>query len=197
MLIERNFSNLSRQKKPVDPEWEASVAEYLEEVGATDLDDPSAPKRKTPRTDAQLRKLDGFHRTQARNKAKPEHQAALAKLESGTAVLRQKSERTKPAKQVVPVKQLKIAKNTAKPAKEKVNVAKKPVKTINFSEKMTTKIGQEVLDQIKEKGFYQVSDFEMSRVYLGNIISDIRELGYKLVNVKVGRKITQYRLDEQ
>lgn len=197
MLIERNFSNLSRHKKPVDPEWEASVAEYLEEVGATDLDDPSAPKRKTPRTDAQLRELDGFHRTKARNKAKLEHQAALARLESGTAVLRQKSERTKPAKQVVPAKQLKIAKNIAKPAKEKVNVAKKPVKTIDFSEKMTTKVGQEVLDQIKEKGFYQVSDFQMSRVYLGNIISDIRELGYKLVNVKVGRKITQYRLDEQ
>ena len=197
MLIEHHFADLSRHQKPVNPEWKAAVAEYLEEVGATDLDDPSAPKRKTPRTDAQLRELDGFQRTKARNKAKLEHQAALARLESGTAVLRQKSERTKPAKKVVPAKQLKVAKNIAKPAKEKVNVAKKPVKTINFSEKMTTKVGQEVLDQIKEKGFYQVSDFQMSRVYLGNIISDIRELGYKLVGVKSGRLIVRYELDAQ
>ena len=44
---------------------ESAVAEYLEEVGATDLDAPDAPKRKIQRTDAQLRQLEGINFTTA------------------------------------------------------------------------------------------------------------------------------------
>lgn len=94
MLVEQHFSNISRHQKLVDPEWAATVAEYLEEVGATDLDDPNAPKRKVQRTDAQLKALAGIERKKAEEKAQAEHQAALARLEDGTAVLRQKKDRT-------------------------------------------------------------------------------------------------------
>lgn len=121
MLVEHHFADLSRHPKPVSPEWQAAVAEYLEEVGATDLDDPNAPKRKTPRTDAQLRALDGFKRTQARNKAKLEHQEALARLEKGTAILRQKKDRT-PLPATKP-KVAKTAKKVAKPAKKTAKAA--------------------------------------------------------------------------
>lgn len=126
MLVEQHFSDISRHPKAVSREWKAAVAEYLEEVGATDLDDPNAPKRKTPRTEAQLRDLDGFQRTKARNKAKLEHQEALARLENGTAVLRQKNERTKPAPKAKQVKVAKVAKKPAKAAKPIVKKTRKP-----------------------------------------------------------------------
>lgn len=112
MKVEGHFADLNRHPKPIDPEWAATVAKYLEEVGATDLDDPSAPKRKTPRTDAQLRVLAGIERRKADEKAQAEHQAALARLEDGTAVLRQKSDRTP-----LPTAKPKVAKPAKKMAK--------------------------------------------------------------------------------
>lgn len=94
MLVEQRFVDMSRHPKPIDPEWAAAVAEYLEEVGATDLDAPDAPKRKIPRTDAQMRELEGIEKAKAEAKAQAEYQAAQARLADGTAVLRQKKERT-------------------------------------------------------------------------------------------------------
>ena len=118
MQVEHHFADLCRHPKPVGPEWAATVAKYLEEVGATDLDDPNAPKRKVQRTDAQLRALAGIERRKAEEKAQAEHQAALARLEDGTAVLRQKKDRTPP-----PVNKSKTAKKSAKPAKKMARVA--------------------------------------------------------------------------
>lgn len=95
MLREQVFSDISNYPKPVNPDWQSAVAEYLEEVGATDLDAPDAPKRKIQRTDAQLcAALEGQKRKEAEARAQAEHQAALARLNDGTAVLRQKKERT-------------------------------------------------------------------------------------------------------
>ena len=94
MLREQVFSDISNYPKPVNPDWQSAVAEYLEEVGATDLDAPDAPKRKIQRTDAQLRELEGIKKAKAEARARAEHQAALARLNDGTAVLRQKKERT-------------------------------------------------------------------------------------------------------
>ena len=191
MLREQVFSDMSNYPKvsetstPID-----NVQWFAEKIGITNLDDLGA-KVRTIIDDVNESELARQKAKKAReSKAQDEFLDAMFNLDNGTAVLRQKSERTKPVAKPKTVK-------VAKPAKEKANVAKKPAKTINLSEKMTTKVGQEVLDQIKEKGFYQVSDFEMSRVYLSNIISDIRELGYKLVNIKTGRKTTQYRLAGQ
>lgn len=111
MLRERVFSDRSGYPKAIDPEYAARIAEHKEKVGFTDLDDPNAPKRKVPRTDAQLRELEGIEKAKAEKIAQAEHQAALARLNDGTATLRQKGDRTKPA-----AKQLKVAKKAAKPA---------------------------------------------------------------------------------
>ncbi|PLT21122.1 hypothetical protein [Psychrobacter sp. MES7-P7E] len=151
MKVEGHFADLNRHPKPVDPEWAATVAKYLEEVGATDLDDPSAPKRKTPRTDAQLKALAGIERKKADEKAQAEHQAALARLEDGTAVLRQKKDRTpilvtkpkaaKPAKKIARVVAVKKGPASHQLAKARRDVliadltAGKMVKMVSKSEK--------------------------------------------------------------
>lgn len=122
MFIDRKepaFPPVSAHKKPVNPQWDSAVAEYLEKVGATDLDAPDAPKRKTPRTDAQLRALAGIEHKKAEAQAQAEHRAALARLADGSAVHRQANDRT-------PVITKKVkAKKTAKP-KVKAVKARKP-----------------------------------------------------------------------
>lgn len=152
MQVEHHFADLCRHPKPVSPEWQAAVAEYLEEVGATDLDDPSAPKRKTPRTDAHLKALAGIERRKADEKAQAEHQAALARLEDGTAVLRQKKDRTpvikpkaaKPAKKmarVVAVKKGPASHQLAKARRDALIAdltAGKMIKMVSESEKSNT-----------------------------------------------------------
>jgi len=95
MLREQVFSDISRYAKKIDPEYAAQIAEHKEKVGFTDLDDPNAPKRKVPRTEAELcAALEGQKRKEAEARAQAEHQAALARLNDGTAVLRQKKEHT-------------------------------------------------------------------------------------------------------
>lgn len=95
MVEEKQFSDMSRYPKLVDAEWQSAVAEYLEEVGATDLDAPDAPKRKIQRTDAQLcAALEGQKRKEAEARAQAEYREAQARLADGTAIHRQKKERT-------------------------------------------------------------------------------------------------------
>lgn len=94
MLREQVFSDVSRYPKAVNPDWQSAVAEYLEEVGATDLDSPNAPKRKVQRTDAQLREIEGIEKAKAEAKAQAEYREAQARLADGTAIHRQKKERT-------------------------------------------------------------------------------------------------------
>lgn len=94
MLREWVFSDISNYPKPVNPDWQSAVAEYLEEVGTTDLDAPDAPKRKIQRTDAQLRQLEGIKKAKAEARAQAEYREAQARLADGTAIHRQKKERT-------------------------------------------------------------------------------------------------------
>lgn len=126
MLREQVFSDRSDYPKSIDPEWAAQIAEYKEKIGFTDLDDPNAPKRKVPRTDAQLRELEGIERAKAERKAQAEYREAQARLADGTAVLRQKNERAKPAAKAKKAKKAKIAKDTAKPAKKAAKPVNKP-----------------------------------------------------------------------
>lgn len=100
---------ISAHKKPVNIDWEAAVAEYLEETGATDLDAPDAPRRKTPRADIHLLELTGIERQIARAKAQRESREAQARLADGTAVLRQKRKRT-PAIKVAKIVEVKTPK---------------------------------------------------------------------------------------
>ena len=115
MLREQVFSDISRYAKKINPEYAAQIALHKEKIGFVDLDDPNAPKRKVQRTDAQLRELEGIERAKADARAQAEYREAQARLADGTAIHRQKSERTKPA-----AKQLKVA----KPAKKVARAAK-------------------------------------------------------------------------
>ena len=126
MLREQTFSDRSNYAKAVDAEWLAKIAEHKEKVGFTDLDAPGAPKRKIPRTDAQLRELEGIERAKAEARAQAEHLAALARLEDGTAIHRQKSEKNKVLRKARAIKKSKpkIAKAVAKPAKQLAKAAK-------------------------------------------------------------------------
>lgn len=94
MLREQVFSDISRYAKKIDPDYAARIAEHKEKVGFVDYDAPGAPKRKVQRTDAQLRELEGIKKAKAEARAQAEYREAQARLANGTAVLRQKKERT-------------------------------------------------------------------------------------------------------
>lgn len=189
MLVEHHFADLSRHPKPVSPEWQAAVAEYLEEVGATDLDDPNAPKRKTPRTDAQLRALDGFKRTQARNKAKLEHQEALARLEKGTAILRQKKDRTP-----LPVAKPKVAKTAKKVAKPAKKTAKATVKKAPSS-KQIAKARRDVLIADLSAGKMVRMVSKSKKAQNNNEHKDYQQQRADLVYIRRNMDITLIRLN--
>lgn len=129
MFIDRQepaMPAISAHKKPVDHELQAAIAKFEEEVGVTDLDDPNAPKRKTPRTDAELRALEGIEHKKAERKAQAEHQAALARLADGTAVHRQVSERPIVTKKAVKAK-TKVVKPVATKASNTSCYVKRPM----------------------------------------------------------------------
>jgi hypothetical protein len=87
--VEPAFPAISSHRKPINVDLQAAIAEFEEKIGVTDLDALDAPKRKTPRTDAQLRAVAGIEHKRAARKAQAEHKAALARLADGTAVHRQ------------------------------------------------------------------------------------------------------------
>lgn len=94
MLREQVFSDISRYAKKIDPDYAARIAEHKEKIGFVDYDAPGAPKRKIQRTDAQLRELEGIEKAKAEARAQAEYREAQARLADGTAVHRQKKERT-------------------------------------------------------------------------------------------------------
>lgn len=127
MLVEQHFSDRSTYAKapsetstPIDAvEW------FAKNKGITNLDDPSV-KVRTIIDDVNESELARQKARKAREEAAQEaNKQALLNLKNGTAVLRQKSERTKPAPKP---KQLKIAKNVAKVAKKPAKAAKSAVK---------------------------------------------------------------------
>lgn len=62
---------------------------------------------------------------------------------------------------------------------------------------MPTKKGQQVLEQLLEKGFYDVNDFELSQSYLSNIIGQIRELGYTVSGITgKSQRVVRYELEK-
>ena len=63
---------------------------------------------------------------------------------------------------------------------------------------MPTAKGQEVLEILRDKGFYDVSDWSLSQVYLSNIIGQIRELGYTIkMTTGKNQKAVRYAMDKQ
>jgi len=65
------------------------------------------------------------------------------------------------------------------------------------SREMTTALGQSVLDTLRDKGFYNPSDFPKSKEYLRKIIIEVRVLGYAVVAEKQKRTILRYVLSKQ
>lgn len=65
------------------------------------------------------------------------------------------------------------------------------------SREMTTALGQRILDTLRDKGFYNPSDFPKSKEYLRKIITQIRALGYDVVAEKQKRVILRYVLNKQ
>lgn len=129
MLREQVFSDISRYAKKIDPEYAAQIAEHKEKVGFIDYDALGAPKRKVQRTDAQLRELEGIEKAKAEARAQAEHQAALARLADGTAIHRQKKERTP-----VATGKAKVVKTKRDSSKDRPNAAArraKIIKTLN------------------------------------------------------------------
>jgi hypothetical protein len=77
-------------------------------------------------------------------------------------------------------------------------VVKRNVGRPQTTSEMPTEKGQQILEQIKEDGFYDVGDFDMSQSYLSNIMSQIRELGYTVSSIKGGnQRVIRYELNEQ
>lgn len=129
MLVEQHFSDRSTYAKapsetstPIDAvEW------FAKNKGITNLDDLSV-KVRTIIDDVNESELARQKARKAREEAAQEaNKQALLNLKNGTAVLRQKSERTKPAPKA---KQVKVAKNVAKPANKIAKTIEKPAKTV-------------------------------------------------------------------
>nr|WP_313974082.1 hypothetical protein [uncultured Psychrobacter sp.] len=63
---------------------------------------------------------------------------------------------------------------------------------------MPTAKGQEVLEILRDRGFYDVSDWSLSQVYLSNIIGQVRELGYKVSTITgKNQRAVRYAMDRQ
>lgn len=114
MIREQVFTDMSSYPKVSDTATPIDAVEWFaKNVGITNLDDPSA-KVKTILDDVNESELARHEARRAReSKAQDEFLDAMFNLDNGTAVLRQKADRTKPA-----AKQLKVAKKAAKPAKK-------------------------------------------------------------------------------
>jgi len=114
-----NYPKVSETSTPIDAvEW------FAKNKGITDLNKPGAKVRSII-NDVNESELARYEAKKAReSKAQDEFLDAMFNLDSGTAVLRQKNDRTKPV-----VKKVKVAKKAAKAAKKVVKPAKrvKPV----------------------------------------------------------------------
>lgn len=94
-----------------------------------------------------------------------------------------------------------------KPHREVITRAKVGVKTkkqgkgagrTKTTTDMPTEKGQQIFEQIKKDGFYNVVNFDMSMSYLSNIMSNIREMGYALSSIKdENQRVIRYELDRQ
>lgn len=124
MIREQVFTDMSCYPKVSDTATPIDVIEWFaKNVGITNLDDPSA-KVKTIIDDVNESELARHEARRAReSKAQDEFLDAMFNLDNGTAVLRQKADRTKPA-----AKQLKVAKKVAKKAAKPAKKVAKPVK---------------------------------------------------------------------
>lgn len=147
-----------------------------------------------------LRPMSKSERKVAIAKAQREHKEALKNLAKQEA---------QDAKEIA--KQLVKWRRESKPKptegelaakKEARRLKRNELKRIRHKEvtqggEMPTKKGREVLAKLKADGMFCVADWGMKRKYLSLIMTDVRDLGYKVGSIKSGRFVTHYTLDEQ
>lgn len=126
MLREQAFSDRSNYPRVSETATSIDDVEWFaKNKGITNLDDPRT-KVKTIIDDVNESELARHEAKKAREaKARGEFIDAIFNLDNGTAVLRQKNERTKPAAKA---KKSKIAKDIAKVVKRAAKPVKKPAK---------------------------------------------------------------------
>lgn len=114
-----------------------------------------------------LREMSPKERKVARAKAQREHKEALKNL------AKQEAQDAK-----------KIAKQLSKWKKEeRASEPKKMSKSLQW-----------FLNEIQAKGIFEVSDFDLSKVYLQKLVRDARKLGYQIEPVRKSIAIVRYRL---
>ena len=147
-----------------------------------------------------LRKMSPKERKAARAQAQREHKEALKNLAKQEA---------QDAKEIA--KQLAKWRKEGKPKltaagladkKEARRLRRNELKRIRRkglirSREMSTKKGREVLEKLKADGVFCVADWDMEREYLSLIMTDVRDLRYKIGSIKSGRFVTHYTLDKQ
>ena len=117
-----------------------------------------------------LRAMSPKERKVARAKAQREHKEALKNL------AKQEAQDAK-----------KIAKQLSKWKKEDRKAEPK---------KMSKSL-QWFLNEIQAKGVFEVSDFDLSKVYLQKLVREARKLGHKIRPVRESQTIVRYVLDKQ
>lgn len=147
-----------------------------------------------------LRPMSKADRAAAVAKAQRERRQALknlAKQEAQDAkeIAKQLAEWRKESKKPFTAKEIAADKEAKRLKRNLLNTNRR--KELIRSGEMSTKKGREVLEKLKADGVFCVADWDMERKYLSLIMTDARELGYKIGSIKSGRFVTHYTLDEQ
>ena len=147
-----------------------------------------------------LRPMSKADRAAAVAKAQREHRQALknlAKQEAQDAkeIAKQLAEWRKESKKPVTAEDIAADKKAKRVRRNELNTNRR--KELTRSGEMSTKKGREVLEKLKAEGVICVADWDMERKYLSFIMTDVRDLGYKVGSIKSGRFVTHYTLDEQ
>ena len=147
-----------------------------------------------------LRPMSKADRAAAVAKAQREHRQALKNLakqdaQDAKAIAKQLAEWRKESKKPVTAKEIAADKEAKRLKRNVLNTNRR--KELIRSGEMSTKKGREVLEKLKTEGVICVADWDMERKYLSFIMTDARELGYKVGSIKSGRFVTHYTLDKQ
>lgn len=147
-----------------------------------------------------LRPMSKADRAAAVAKAQREHRQALKNLakqeaQDAKAIAKQLAEWRKESKKPVTAKEIAADKEAKRLKRNELNTSRR--KELTRSGEMSTKKGREVLEKLKAEGVICVADWDMERKYLSFIMTDARELGYKIGSIKSGRFVTHYTLDKQ
>lgn len=145
-----------------------------------------------------LRPMSKADRAAAVAKAQREHRQALKSLakqdaQDAKSIAKQLAEWRKESKNPVTAEDMAADKEAKRLKRNLLNTNRR--KELIRSGEMSTKKGREVLAKLKADGVICVADWDMERKYLSFIMTDVRDLGYKVGSIKSGRFVTHYTLD--